>query len=256
MKNCLSKKGKIIAVIIAVLLIICASGYIYSIYSENQKKEEERLDEGRDKRYIIKLINGVYLDKYKKPEYNDKYWKEFLEDPYTADALRYLNQYMNEVYPDSPFVEITVEDLNKNYSEIIDLWFGQLDEYLEMKTNGEYYFYQIAAIAIYEGEKRDVIDLLGYGELTENYIYNNITYRDIFLQEENLETFLEKLNQYMDSTYPEIEFEDITIDRLENEPYTDNKQFVCEQLKEVKKQLEAEGVNWETIVQQIHTQIE
>ena len=60
MKKCLSKKGKIIAVIIAVLLIICASGYIYSIYSENQKKEEERLDEGRDKRYIIKLINGVY----------------------------------------------------------------------------------------------------------------------------------------------------------------------------------------------------
>ena len=57
---------------------------------------------------------------------------------------------MNEVYPDSPFVEITMEDLNKNYSEIIDLWFGQLDEYLEMKTNGEYYFYQIAAIAIYE----------------------------------------------------------------------------------------------------------
>ena len=70
------------------------------------------------------------------------------------------------------------------------------------------------------------------------------------------ESFLEKLNQYMDSTYPEIEFEDITIDRLENEPYTDNKQFVCEQLKEVKKQLEAEGVNWETIVQQIHSQIE
>ena len=39
MKNCLSKKGKIIAVILAVLLIICASGYIYSIYSENQKKD-------------------------------------------------------------------------------------------------------------------------------------------------------------------------------------------------------------------------
>ena len=96
----------------------------------------------------------MYLDKYKKPEYNDKYWKEFLEDPYTADALRYLNQYMNEVYPDSPFVEITVEDLNKNYSEIIDLWFGQLDEYLEMKTNGEYYFYQIAAIAIYDRRKK------------------------------------------------------------------------------------------------------
>ena len=101
-----------------------------------------------------------------------------------------------------------------------------------------------------------MIDLLGYGELTENYIYNNIIYRDIFLQEENLETFLEKLNQYMDSTYPEIDFEDITIDRLENEPYTDNKQLVYYQLNEVKKQLEAEGVSWETIVQQIHTQIE
>ena len=101
-----------------------------------------------------------------------------------------------------------------------------------------------------------MIDLLGYGELTENYIYNNITYREIFLQEENLETFLEKLNQYMDSTYPEIDFEDISVERLENEPYTDNEQFVCEQLKEVKKQLEAEGVSWEMIVQQIHTQIE
>ena len=254
MKNKMAKK--IILGSIALLAVLTGLTGFYYIHAEQQKKEEQRIKEGVDKKYIMLVVNGKYVDKYKKPEYNDKYWQEFLQDPYTAEGLKHINQYMEEVYPESPYIEVTVEDLEDHYSELNDLWYNQVSDYLYIETNGEYNCADTFLNAKYEGQNRDIINFLGYGELTEDYQYGDITYREIFLKEDSLGICLEKLNQYMKENYPQIEFEDITIDRLENEPYTDNKQLVYYQLNEVKKQLEAEGVNWETIVQQIHTQIE
>ena len=107
-----------------------------------------------------------------------------------------------------------------------------------------------------DGRLREVLSLLGYGELTEGFEYGDMSYKDIFLQQSDLESFLDQLNQYINKNHPEIMFEGITVERLEKEPYVENEELVYGQLINAKKQLEAEGVSWETIVQQIHTQIE
>ena len=78
------------------------------------------------------------------------------------------------------------------------------------------------------------------------YDYNT-TYEEVFLQQAELEIFLNQLNQYMKENYPEIESEDITMERLQETEYD-----VCDQLWEVKEKLAEEGVDFAEIMREIH----
>ena len=255
MESNVSKKAKILAVLFVLSPFII--GMIWNfVQTEYEEIQQEKSREGHDKKYIMVMINGGYSDEYEDSEAAKEYWDEFLEDPYTADALKYLNQYMERIYPDSPYVEVTVEGLAENYTEIADLWNNQLYNYIADKTKSKYTFSREVIKAVGDGRLREVLSLLGYGELTEGFEYGDMSYKDIFLQQSDLESFLDQLNQYINKNHPEIMSEGITVERLEKEPYVENEELVYGQLINAKKQLEAEGVNWETIVQQIHTQME
>ena len=164
------------------------------------------------------------------------------------NRLRYVNQYMDETYPDSPYTKITSEDLKRNYNEIYELWTEEMNHYLEdeKKYETDKTFSDVVIKAGVEGWRRDVMDLLGFNELTQNYDYDT-TYTDEFLKKKDLENILNELNQYMKENYPEIEFEDITMERLQETEYD-----VCDQLWEVKEKLAEEGVDFAEIMREIH----
>ncbi|WP_072524125.1 hypothetical protein [Clostridium sp. Marseille-P3244] len=243
-------KIKIITIIMAIILIII--GIVgYMLYQNYQEKERKRLQDGHAKQYLMLLINDKYLSSYIEPEYDEKYWEEFIKDKTTSDGIRYVNQFMEETYSDSPYTTITAEELDKNYDEIYEQWSG-MEDYLKRNTRGRGYlpFGDLVIMAKVEGRRRDTMNLLGYSELTQNYDYYT-TYTEYFLEQEDLETFLEQLNQYMKENYPEISYEDITMKRLEETEYD-----VCDQLWEVTEKLADQGVDFSQIVELIHEEID
>ena len=140
--------------------------------------------------------------------------------------------------------------MNENYHEIWNIWFEQIDDYLKQEEPGkDIFFIDLINIAVVEGRRRDTLDMLGYSELTQDYDYNS-TYEDVFLNLENLGTFLDQLNQFMKENYPEIEFEDITIQRLQPESY--QSYDIKEQLRDTQEKLAEQGVDFSQIVELIH----
>lgn len=244
-------KVKIVVVILSIGIIAMLWFFTYKEREKEILEEAERIKEARTKKYFMYIINPQYCSLYKSPEYDEKYWKQFLADKNTSRRLDYVNQYMEDKYPDSPYTKVTVDDLEKNYEQISCLWDDEVDNYV-MQNNGcgaEIPFSDIVLKVGFEGLRRDIVSLLGYTELAENYDYNT-TYVDVFLHEKDLVMFLDRLNQYMEANYPRSVYKELTLERLENES-----QDICDELWEVTEELGEQGINFADIVEDIHQQI-
>ncbi len=241
------KKKQVVIGIIALVICVCGTG-MYFFWRDYQERESLRLDKGYEKKYFMIVLGSRYLDLYKSPEYDEKYWEAFLKEKDTDKSIMYINQYIEEIYPDSPYTELSIEILKKDYEEIYYQWTETMDDYLEKKKKYEEDsdFTRVINKSILEGWHRDIVDMLGYDDLMQVYDYNT-TYEEVFLQQAELEIFLNQLNQYMKENYPEIESEDITMERLERTEYD-----VCDQLWEVKEKLAEEGVDFAEIMREIH----
>ncbi len=249
----MENKSRLKTKIIFIIIILIFTGSVVFITFQNfYRAEEKRLQDCREKQYFMLILKSEYLEVYTKPEYDEKYWNEFLQDRDVINRLRYVNQYMDEIYPNSPYIKITSEDLAKNYNEIYELWSKEMNNYLEYekKYETDKIFSDVVIKAGVEGWRRDVINFLGFDELTQNYDYDT-TYTDLFLKQKYLENFLSELNQYMKEYYPGIEFEEITMERLQKMEYD-----VCDQLWDVTEELQGHDVDFSEIVEQIHDEMD
>lgn len=244
----MSPKRKVLKTVVVSIVILSIIGISLCLYYNFQKDEKKRLEDAEKKTYFMLIMDSDYYSQYINSDYNEKYWKDFLGDENTIDCVRYLNQYMKETYPNSPYTEITTEDLNTDYRSIYKQWKEDLSTYLkeERKYEEDNKLSRIINKAVVGGWWRDIMSLLGYDERISAYNYNT-AYTDEFLKQEDLESFLNELNQYMKENYPEIEFEDITMGRLQETEYD-----VCDQLWEVKEKLAEEGVDFAEIMREIH----
>lgn len=250
------KKGRRISkqgVIIGLLLVVIVGIASYAVYRGYQEQERLRMKEGFRKKGLMMFLTVSYWRVYEAPDYEEKYWEEFLQDEYVIGSMRWINQYMEAVYPDSPYISITPEYMDKNVDEIYILWYREMNDYLETQQNpygsDSLTFDNVVHHAQKIGCERDIVELLAYEELIEDYDYE-ITYSEVFFQQPDLPIVINLLNGYMKEKYPEIEFEDITMERLDGDSSeTDD---IYKELKNTEDILAEQGKDFSAIIEQIH----